>query len=46
MRAIIFVHRDTGQRVVCACIQQMERFLDNRDPADWFVCPSNKRWRQ
>lgn len=45
MRAIIFVHRDTGQRCICACVQQIERFLENRNPDDWMVCP-DRRWPQ
>lgn len=46
MRAIVFVHRDTGRRHTVACIQQVMWFLDYRDPDNWMPCNPRKRWRQ
>ncbi|MFC3628254.1 hypothetical protein ACFOM8_02210 [Paracoccus angustae] len=46
MRAIVFVHRDTGQRHICACIQQIALFMDRADRDDWICCQHRKRWRQ
>lgn len=48
MRAIVLHHRDTDEREVIACVQQVEFFLDNRDPEDWKPVHVRKRrrWRQ
>lgn len=36
MTPVTFEHWETGKRVECANKQQLRRFLDNRDAADWF----------
>lgn len=48
MRAITFLHRDTGKRHIVACIQQVEWFLSHRNPDNWMPVQVRKRrrWRQ
>lgn len=35
IRPATFMHRDTDERVTFTSLAVLDRFLDNRDPADW-----------
>lgn len=35
IRPVIFMHRDTDERVTFTNLAVLERWFDNRDPSDW-----------
>lgn len=42
MAPIVFVHRDTNERVLCTNCRTLHRFFDNLSPDDWMYWAANE----